>query len=182
MSDDAQNEDYSTQLSHIYLSIFWESLLNRVLKQVSNLYLKYRTFYSESCQTWLSYLIQSLLLVGETSPAFRRYRLGLETAPDTKLRAARDTEEQADTVAETPTKSTRWRWCHSLGQSAHWIIAAGSTTSIQGGTTLSTDLQRDLWEPIVEDIGWTTTFLRRGIKFPFLGQCSSSVPCWEGND
>ena len=34
MSDDAQNEDYSTQLSHIYLSIFWESLLNQVLKQV----------------------------------------------------------------------------------------------------------------------------------------------------
>ena len=45
--------------------------------------------------------------VCETSPAFRRYRLGLETPPDTKLRAAGDTEEQADPAAETPSKSPR---------------------------------------------------------------------------
>ena len=180
MFDDAPNEEYNnTAFTHS--SIYWESLLNQVLKQVILINLMYFSFRKLSNMAFMS---DSEFAVGETIPAFRRYRLGLETAPDTKLiNRAQETEEQADTVAETPpTKSTRWRWCLLLGQCAHWNIAAGSTTSIQAGTTLSTDLPRDLREPTVENIGGTTTFPRRGIKFQFLGQCSSSVPCWEGND
>ena len=101
----------------------------------------------------MAFMSDSEFAVGKTSPAFRRYRLGLETAPNSKLMNGATEEEQADTVAETPTKSTRWRWCHMLDQCPHGNIAAGSTTSIQAGTTLSTDLQRDLPEPILEDIG-----------------------------
>ena len=184
MFDDAQNGEYNQYSFHTFKQILRIIAKPGVKTSCLGSKVLYFSLWKLSNMAFMS---DWEFDVGETSPAlFRRYRLGLETAPDTKVKnQAQETEEQADTVAETPTKSTRWRWCHLLGQCPHIYhgnIAAGSTTSIQAGTTLSTDLQRDLREPTVEDIGWTTTFPRGGIKFRFLGQCNSSVPCLEGND